>query len=64
MSVHWGVLLQNSQNVGRSISGKQTNRAAIPDRCHLQGVTEAACEFIADYVAPQMIVRSPRVRLG
>jgi hypothetical protein len=34
------------------------------DRRRLQGITEVACEFIADYVVPQMIVRSPRVRPG
>jgi hypothetical protein len=30
----------------------------------LQAVTEAAREFTANYVVPQMIVRSPRVRPG
>ena len=58
------MLLQNSQNAVRSISRKWTKRAAIADRYCLQAVTEVACEFIADYVVPQMIIRSPRVRPG
>jgi hypothetical protein len=41
-----------------------TKRAAIAGRCRLQDVTEVACEFIADYVVPQMIIRSPRLRPG
>jgi hypothetical protein len=39
-------------------------RAANRRRMSLQAVTEVACEFIADYVVPQMIIRSPRVRPG
>jgi hypothetical protein len=39
-----------------------TKRAAIADRCRLQAIAEVACEFIADYVVPQMIIRSPRVQ--
>jgi len=50
------ILLQNSQNAVRSISRKWTKRAAIADRCRRQAVTEVACEFIADYVVPQMII--------
>jgi hypothetical protein len=41
-----------------------TKRAAIAGRCRLQDVTEVAREFIADYVVPQMIIRSPRLRPG
>jgi hypothetical protein len=41
-----------------------TKRAAIADRCRLQAIAEVACEFIADYVVPQMIIRSPRVQPG
>src|ERR1700681_3833383 len=48
----------------QSISRKLTNEPQIADRCRLQAVTEVACEFIADYVVPQMIIRSPRVRPG
>jgi hypothetical protein len=48
----------------RSISRKLTKRAAITDRYRLQAVTEVACEFIANYVVPQMIIRSPRLRPG
>jgi hypothetical protein len=58
------ILLQNSQNAMRSISRKLTKRAAIADRCSLQAIAEVACEFIADYVVPQMIIRSPRVHPG
>ena len=58
------ILLQNSQNALRSISRKLTKRAAIADRCRLQAIAEVACEFIADYVVPQMIIRSPRVQPG
>jgi hypothetical protein len=58
------ILLQNSQNALRSISRKLTKRAAIADRCRLQAIAEVACEFIADYVVPQMIIRSPRLRPG
>jgi hypothetical protein len=58
------ILLQNSQNAVRSISRKWTKRAAIADRCHLQAITEVACEFIAEHVVPQMIIRSPRVQPG
>jgi hypothetical protein len=46
------------------VSRKLTKRAAIAGRCRLQAVTEIACEFIADYVVPQMFIRSPRVRSG
>jgi Integrase core domain len=46
------------------ISRKLTKRAAIADRCSLQAIAEVACEFIADYVVPQMIIRSPRVHPG
>jgi hypothetical protein len=60
----WQILLQNSQNALRSISRKLTKRAAIADRCRLQAIAEVACEFIADYVVPQMIIRSPRVQPG
>jgi hypothetical protein len=52
------------QNAMRSISRKLTKRAAIADRCRLQAVNEVACELIADYVVPQMIIRSPHVRPG
>jgi hypothetical protein len=41
-----------------------TKRAAIADRYRLQAVTEVACEFIANYVVPQMIIRSARLRPG
>jgi hypothetical protein len=58
------IVLQNSQNAVRSISRKLTKRAAIADRCRLKAIAEVACEFIADYVVPQMIIRSPRVRPG
>jgi hypothetical protein len=57
-------VLQNPQNALRSISRKLTKRAAIADRCRLQAIAEVACEFIADYVVPQMIIRSPRVQPG
>jgi hypothetical protein len=43
---------------------KLTKRAAIADRCRLQAIAEVACQFIADYVVPQMIIRSPRLRPG
>jgi hypothetical protein len=56
--------LQNSQNAARSISRKWTKRAAIVNRCRLQAITEVACEFIAEHVVPQMIIRSPRARPG
>src|ERR1700676_149132 len=48
----------------RSIPRKVTNEPQTADRCRIQAVTEVACEFIADYVVPQMIIRSPRVRPG
>jgi hypothetical protein len=48
----------------RSISRKWTERAAIADRCRLQAITEVACEFIAEHVVPQVIIRSPRVQPG
>src|ERR1700738_5196906 len=64
MSVAEVIVLQNSQNALRSISRKLTKRAAIADRCRLQAIAEAACEFIADYVVPQMIIRSQRVQPG
>jgi hypothetical protein len=57
-------MLQNSQNALRSISRKLTKRAAIADPCNLQAIAEVAREFIADYVVPQMIIRSPRVQPG
>jgi hypothetical protein len=60
----WQIVLQNSQNAVRSISRKLTKRAAIADRCRLQAIAEVACQFIADYVVPQMFIRSPRVRPG
>jgi hypothetical protein len=60
----WQIVLQNSQNALRSISRKLTKRAAIADRCRLQAIAEVACEFIADSVVPQMIIRSPRVQPG
>jgi hypothetical protein len=58
------IVLQNSQNALLSISRKLTKRAAIADRCRLQAIAEVVCEFIADYVVPQMIIRSPRVQPG
>ena len=58
------IVLQNSQNAVRSISRKLTKRAAIADRCRLKAIAEVACEFIADYVVPQMIILSPRARPG
>src|ERR1700726_3821478 len=48
----------------RSITRKLTNEPQMADRCRLQAGTEVVCEFIADYVVPQMIIRSPRVRPG
>jgi hypothetical protein len=53
MSVHWVMVLQNSQNALRSISRKLIKRAAIADRCRLQAISVVACAFIADYVVPQ-----------
>jgi hypothetical protein len=58
------ILLQNSRNAMRSFSRKLTKRAAMAGRCRLQAVTEVACEFIADYLVPQMFIRSPRLRPG
>src|SRR3984893_5924989 len=45
-------------------SPQMDKRAANRRPMSLQAVTEVACEFIADYVVPQMIIRSPRVRPG
>jgi hypothetical protein len=58
------IVLQNSQNAVGSISRNLTKRAAIADRCRLQAIAEVARQFIADYVVPQMIVRSTRIRAG
>jgi hypothetical protein len=58
------IVLQNFQNGLRSISRELTKRAAIADRSRLQAIAEVACQFIADYVVPQIIIQSPRIRPG
>ena len=53
----------HSSDAVRSISRKWSKRAAIAGRCCLHVVNEAACEFNANYVVPQMVVRSSCLRL-